>query len=103
MGSIFTSRLRRARKTTSLKNVVNVSAARKPSAATRESAIAGIGVCVRFETLPKVSGKIVIEIRVALLQLEMILNDLREKRRRVYGHSPPPGRIGAVLPNSAGL
>ena len=45
-------------KITSWKNVVKESIARKPSAPAVARPIAGTGVCVRFETVPNVSGKI---------------------------------------------
>jgi len=34
------------------------------------------------------------ELRVPFLQREMVLDDLRKKRRRVYGHFPPSGDWG---------
>src|SRR5437763_5429968 len=52
-------------------------------------------VVERIIVLVAIERQIVVELRVAFLQLEMILDDLREKRRRVYGHCPPSGRLGS--------
>src|SRR2546423_10737348 len=51
-------------------------------------------VVERILVLVAVERQLIVELRVLFLQLEMILNDLREKRRCVYGHSPPPGDWG---------
>src|SRR4051794_4259033 len=48
----------------------------------------------RILVLVAVERQLIVELRVLFLQLEMILDDLREKRRCVYGHSPPPGDWG---------
>src|SRR2546423_931828 len=48
----------------------------------------------RILVLVAVERQLLVELRVPLLQLEMILDDLREKRRRIYGHCPPPGDLG---------
>jgi hypothetical protein len=57
----------------------------------------------RILVLVPVERQLVVELRVPLLQREMILDDLREKRRGIYGHCPPPGDFGAVPPNDGGL
>src|SRR5206468_10010115 len=51
-------------------------------------------VVERILVLVAVERQLVVELRVPLLQREVVLDDLREKRRHVYGHSPPPGDWG---------
>src|SRR5207247_10128287 len=48
----------------------------------------------RILVLVAVEWQLLVELRVPFLQREMILDDLRKKRRRVYGHFPPSGDLG---------
>jgi hypothetical protein len=60
-------------------------------------------VVERILVLIAVEWQLLVELRVPLLQCEMILDDLREKRRRIYGPYPPPEGLGAVPPNDGRL
>src|SRR5262249_18801151 len=51
-------------------------------------------VVERILVFVAVEGQLRVELCVPLLQLEVILDDLRKKRRCIYGHTPPLGELG---------